>query len=558
MVRQISEKKQYGVFYTPKRVADLLCTWAIRSKDENILEPSFGGCDFLDSSLNRFVQLGVEKNAAKSQLFGCDIDDHAFDVLALTIENPNGHFKRGDFLSFKQTAFPVNDGAFDVVIGNPPYVSHHNMADEQKNSAIKALSAQNMELGGRASLWAYFVLHSLSFLKFGGRMAWVLPSSFLYADYAKQVRTILAKKFEKCLVINLHERLFLTAGTEEISVITLCENLVNAENDGKIEFVSVSDVREMENIIRQWEAAKISSTINDSSEKKLVLAESSALFERLSLHPDTKTLGDLFNVQIGIVSGANSFFILNEKQWRENSLPEIVKTHILTKFRFAKGLSLKQTDIETIQGIEEACLLVDTTKAEVIDGALADYLASFPEEKKANTTTFKRRKRSGLWHRFNDNRIPVAFFPYMQNIGTWIVLNGAQITATNSIHRLYSLHGIEPSQVRQAAISILSTFSQISAEIEGRTYGAGVLKHEPSEAVKIRLLLPLIDQETIDKTFEEIDGYLRQGFHQRARKTADRLLLTYYAEDIQASYACLDQELITLQQKRSPLKKRTQ
>jgi len=50
MARQISEKKQYGIFYTPKRVTDILCKWAIRSKTDKVLEPSFGGCKFIESS----------------------------------------------------------------------------------------------------------------------------------------------------------------------------------------------------------------------------------------------------------------------------------------------------------------------------------------------------------------------------------------------------------------------------------------------------------------------------------------------------------------------------
>lgn len=555
MVHKISEKKQYGVFYTPKRVADILCNWAIKSTSDQVLEPSFGGCDFLDASLSRLDDMGVVESDAQQQLFGCDIDENAFVFLKERIPNVNGHFKKTDFLELSITSFPVDQKGFDAVIGNPPYVSHHNMAENQKISAVRALKTHGLELGGRASLWAYFVLHSMSFLKLGGRMAWVLPSSFLYADYADKVQETLASNFEKCLIINLHERLFLESGTEEISIIALCENFRNGTAKANIDVLSVSDVSAMEAVIKDWDNDNLTIPANRSMNNSLNSIIAQDLFSIFSSHTDTKSLGDLFDIQIGIVSGANSFFIINRPIWDKYDLPETLKSHVLTKFRFAKGLLLTNDDAETLEKIGESCLLFDTTKAGVIDGAVANYLATFPVEKISTTTTFKRRERSGIWHRFNDNRIPDAFFPYMQNMGTWIVLNKARINSTNSIHRLYCQEGIDEMQIKLAAISILSTYSQLSSELEGRTYGAGVLKHEPSEAVKIQLLMPDADDPLIDETIFEIDGLLRQNLFHRARNTADRFLLNFYSDEIKRDYVCFEQELILLQSKRMPLKK---
>jgi adenine-specific DNA-methyltransferase len=555
MVRQISEKKQYGVFYTPKRVADVLCKWAIRSKNDKVLEPSFGGCDFLESSRARFVELGLQKAVAERRLYGSDVDPLAFNTLSTFLANPNGHFKQNDFLSLSPNSFPVDNDGFDVVVGNPPYVSHHNMSDEQKKTAFKSLEAKSFELGGRASLWAYFVLHSLSFLKPSGRMAWVLPSSFLYSDYSEQVRDILSKRFERCLLINLHERLFISAGTEEISVITLCEGLVESNPNPDMQIVSASKTSEIEKVIERWESKKLKGKSNTQTISRLSNAETRKLFEQLSVDSLTKSLGDLFDIQIGIVSGANSFFILNSENWKKHNLPDKVASYILTKFRFAKGVTLEQEDLETILQIGENCLLVDTAKVKQIDGKVQEYLDSFPKDKIETMSTFTRRKRSGIWHRFNDNRIPDAFFPYMQNVGTWVVINNAGINVTNSIHRLYRRENFSEKDLKLATISILSTFSQISAEIEGRTYGAGVLKHEPSEAAKIKLLMPEVETKKIDSTLKKIDEYIRQGLHQQARKQADEFLLEQYSGETKYSYSFFDNELSTLRSRRTPLKK---
>lgn len=555
MARQISEKKQYGVFYTPKRVADVLCKWAIRSKSDKVLEPSFGGCDFLESSRSRFIELGLRKAVAEKRLYGADVDPSAFNTLSTFLANPNGHFKQKDFLSLSLSSFPVNEKGFDAVVGNPPYVSHHNMSKGQKETAFEALSNGDFELGGRASLWAYFVLHSLHFLKPGGRMAWVLPSSFLYSDYSRQVREILSKRFEKCLLINLHERLFVNAGTEEISVITLCEGLIENNPKPNLQIVSASNASEITNVIDRWGSDKIKAKASTHPSEKLSNAEAKKLFEKLSNDSSTKSLGDLFDIQIGIVSGSNSFFILNSESWKKNDLPDKVASHVLTKFRFSKGLILDLEDIETIRQIGEDCLLVDTTKVSKIEGKLHEYLETFPKDKIETMSTFTRRKRSGVWHRFNDNRIPDAFFPYMQNKGTWIIINKAGINATNSIHRLYRREGVSEKDLKLASISILSTFSQLSAEVEGRTYGAGVLKHEPSEAVKIKLFMPEAGTKQIDNTAASIDKLFRQGLHQQAQKLADKFLLEFLASDLRYSYSFFEKELQTIRNRRAPLKK---
>jgi len=555
MARQISEKKQYGVFYTPKRVADVLCKWAIRSKNDKVLEPSFGGCDFLESSRSRFVELGLQKAIAEKRLYGADVDPSAFSTLSTFLANPNGHFKQKDFLSLSLSSFSGSEKGFDAVVGNPPYVSHHNMSVDQKKSALETLNNADLELGGRASLWAYFVLHSLNFLRPGGRMAWVLPSSFLYSDYSEQVRKILSKRFEKCLLINLHERLFISAGTEEISVITLCEGLIESNPKPSMQIVRASKASEIDKVIERWKSNKIKTNIDSLPGRKLSNAEAKKLFEKISCDTSTKTLGDLFDVQIGIVSGANSFFILNSESWKKYGLPDRVASYILTKFRFAKGLILDMEDIGNICHVGEDCLLVDTTKVSKIDGKLLEYLETFPKDKINTMATFTRRKRSGIWHRFNDNRIPDAFFPYMQNKGTWIIVNKAKVNSTNSIHRLYLREGVSEKDLKLASISILSTFSQLSAEIAGRTYGAGVLKHEPSEAIKIKLMMPKIEMKKINNTIASIDKLLRQDLNQQAQKLADKFLLQFLPDEIGYSYSFLEKELQSIRNRRAPLKK---
>jgi len=140
---------------------------------------------------------------------------------------------------------------------------------------------------------------------------------------------------------------------------------------------------------------------------------------------------------------------------------------------------------------------------------------------KTNATFAKR----SLWHCPDDGKLPDGFFPYMNHLGPRIVLNTAAVNSTNTIHRLYFKPSTTSLEKKVAAISMLGTFSQLSSEIEGRTYGSGVLKHEPSEAAEIKVIIPDTGNRAfVEGVFAKVDACLRRGLHNDANRLADEML----------------------------------
>ena len=156
-------------------------------------------------------------------------------------------------------------------------------------------------------------------------------------------------------------------------------------------------------------------------------------------------------------------------------------------------------------------------------GAVRDYLASVPREVRKKTLWFTKREH---WYSPTDYQTPDAFLTYMNHIGPRLVLNTGKVDCTNTLHRIRFKAGTPVAKKRLIAISLQSTFSQISAERTGRSYGGGVLKLEPSEFQSLKLVLPKgIHHSRVARTFSEIDDAIRAGHHRHAQALADQFLL---------------------------------
>src|SRR5207244_6524495 len=95
-------------------------------------------------------------------------------------------------------------------------------------------------------------------------------------------------------------------------------------------------------------------------------------------------------------------------------------------------------------------------------------------------------KRS-VWHPPLDDAKSHAFFVCMSHYGPRLILNQAKgATCTNTLYRAAFYAGVTATGRRALSLALISSFGQLSAEHHGRRYGAGMLKHEPSEAEAIR------------------------------------------------------------------------
>ena len=517
-------KTVLGIFYTPAPLAEALVDWAVKDKNQRVLEPSFGGCGFLNAIARRLTELGQDR--PWQQIYGCDKDYRAFRFLPKQYQqlNRSAQFRLGDFLGFEPKDFG-SDG-FDVVLGNPPYVSRQTMTGKQIISAELALKKEGKRLSSRSSLWAYFVLHSLKFLRVNGRIAWVLPRSLSQSHYGRDLLKILRTKFSAVLVISLEQRMFTDSGTEEITDVLLATGFnANSPLLGDIAHVHAKSLADLRQILAtdRLQQKSIAEGFLESSGRGVILSvENRKALNEVYALSCCRLLSDLFDIKIGLVTGASDFFILKKADLENKGLRPIDCDVIIAKYRNTKGLEITPKDVDALRASDDRILLIKCS-GDDIESKVRDYLNTFPKDLRGKVETFKKRTP---WHSLDDKQIPEAFLPCLIMDSPRLVVNRARLNCTNNLLRVWFKKDSSKLLPELFAISLASTMGQVTAEIFGRACGSGGLKIEPSDWKKMKLILPEVnDSGELLLAFSEINKLIRSGNVMAARKRADQFLI---------------------------------
>jgi len=518
----LDSDKLRGGYYTSAEIADWLCAWAIRDATDKILEPSCGDGVFLESAALRLTALGANGAAVSKQLTGIEIIDAEADKARARLRKhlaarANSIVINEDFFAW---SMGPRERIFNAVIGNPPFIRYQTFPEPYRSRAMAKMEGVGLTPNKLTNIWVPFVVGATEALQPGGRLALVLPAELLQVTYASQLRTYLTDRFKRIDIVACNQ-LFFTNAEQEV-VLLLADGALALPSEANVCRVTMTETHSVKEMTMKSPkallACAVPKTVSHDHEKwlKYFLNEREIAFMRaLRVSKEVTTLLSHASVDVGVVTGKNEFFVLDQEQARKLGV-ERYTIPLVSRSAHLRGAKLNTAEWNHLGKAGDRVLLLNLApiNGSRPSGKLQSYI-QLGEERKFHKG-YKCSIRTP-WYAVPSIWTPDAFafrqiydFPRM-------VLNRAGATSTDTIHRLSC-----KSSPEKVIANCYTHLLAASAEIEGRSYGGGVLELEPTEAE--RLLMPAELQKGVPLT--EADKLIRAGRLDDLLYENDRLILT--------------------------------
>lgn len=515
-VEKIDSKKLRGGYYTPQPIADFICRWAITKPTQRVLEPSCGDGNFIESAIKRFLELGVPQNKLFGLLKGIELVKReaeeskrraaSYGLNSTTIIN-------SDFFNYISNA--NGDGHYDVVIGNPPFIRYQNFPEEHREKAFEMMEAMGLTPNKLTNIWVPFLVLSANSLNRYGKLGMVIPAELFQVKYAAETRIFLSKFFSRITIVTFKKLVF--ADIQQEVVLLLCEKDVSA-NPG-IRVVELSSLEELEKLNVSIIQKSVVKSLEHNSEKwtKYFLEEHEIqLLRKIKMDKRIKLSSDIMDVDVGIVTGRNEFFMINEEtaaKWKIKPYTQ----KVVGRSNHFKGIVFKDEDFDTNAdaSIEGYLFLPPDKDFDALPKACKEYIEFGVKQDFHTGYKCRIRKR---WYITPSLWTPDAFV--LRQVGDYpkVIINKTEACSTDTIHRVRFKRKVKPELI---ALSFLNSLTFAFSEITGRSYGGGVLTFEPTEIEEIPL--PILEKSTID--FKKIDSLIRQRKIEEVLNIVDEELL---------------------------------
>lgn len=501
-------QKLRGGYYTPSDLAAFLARWVKEIQPKKLLEPSCGDGVFFDA-------LAKVKGSQKTAVLGFELDSEEAEKAQARARDAGlkaAAVRPEDFLQWAIDHLDDNNTRFDAVVGNPPFVRYQYLPQPFQVCAEQIFKKLELPFTKHTNAWVSFILASMALLRPGGRLAMIVPAEIIHVTHARSLRSYLGHECRRVVVVDPQELWF--SDTLQGAVILLAEK----KNSGaeKSEGLGIYPVKGRE-FLRTDPSTVFDSpqpingkTVEGKWTRALLDMETRSLFDELAEHDEVHRFEDIAEVDVGIVTGANKFFLVSNA---------VVKGYKLDKWahpmfgrsEHCPGIIYddRQHAANETKGSPTNFLWFREDEGE-IDAAAKAYI-KLGESKKLHTR-YKCRVRKP-WY-----TVPSV---YATGIGMLkrshdtprLILNRIGAYTTDTAYRI-NTSGVGAEHLVGCFVNPLTA---LSAELEGRHYGGGVLELIPSEIERLVIPLPAkanVDLIDLDKAIRSLPMHqvlARQG-----------------------------------------------
>lgn len=487
-----TEQKLRGGYYTPLNVAMFLSKFAIDSKTRSVLEPSCGDGVFLKAIAA--VKPSIEISAVEIESEAAKKSKKLGQMLNLNLS-----LTRGDFLD---ESLQINKIKYDAVVGNPPYIRYQFLEGDTQKRASRIFDLASLTFTRHTNLWVTFVIAAVQRLNDSGRIAMIIPSEILNVIHPGQLRKYLLSECSDILIIDSQELVFSDALQGTVLLLAQKKNSSGFQErsnlairyERNLEFLKKSPMA-------MFKKADYAPTL--VSEKKwmlpLLTADERELIARVTAMPAVKRFAEIAKIEVGMVTGANDFFLVSDETIETYSLNKYVqpmvgrsqhlKGVIYTKDKHAKNkeLNLPVNFIDFPSLPQKS--LTKNLRNYINIGELADL-----------HLRYKTRIREP-WYVVPSKWAPQLFLLKRSYTVPRLIVNELGAFNTDTAYRVTT--ELDPISF---AYSFYNSLTAISTELEGRSYGGGVLELVPSEVRRLVIPLITVTREQIEKLDSAIEN----------------------------------------------------
>lgn len=489
-----SDDKLRGGYYTPAPIADFLSDW-VAEAGPVLLEPSCGDGNILaflakHSSQVVAVELSPEEAAKSTDRTGVDV-------------------AAADFFSW----FTADQhGTFDGVAGNPPYIRFGNWTDPTRGVALDLMRDHGLRPNKLTNAWVPFVVASIAACRDGGRVGLVLPAELMQVGYAAELRQYL---IDNCATISVvcFRRLVFPGILQEI-VLLLAEK---GAGPALIQVVEVDDSESLRRLkVDTNPTIKAPLHASEKWTKYFLSPKQVRSIRRLKADKRLRKLVDYASVDVGVVTGRNSYFVMSSAVASDNQIHDLTIS-LVSRSAQLKGTVYTESDQQANVCADMKTRLLDARGIALSAHSGLNEYVTLGERHEVHTG-YKCRIRKQWWV------VPSiweadAFMLRQIHTHPKIVANFTDATSTDTVHRLRLEEGVDAAKLATAAFNSL-TFAV--SEVVGRSYGGGILELEPSEAEELPLPNPSL---VTDSMVKKVDRLVRNRQVEQALAVVDNAIL---------------------------------